>query len=159
MTKQIPTDPAELAAELNSPAGVDLLREIFSSSRARGRAARRQAITDRVADLRAWREDRIHAAEKARVERRDAAAKAHEEAVAAGQKPRGVDRVPEARRDNPDRLVYVETPSVGIYRGVAANYADRRAMGQRGKPRKPRRRELAGAVERRLERARQEWTS
>lgn len=40
-----------------------------------------------------------------------------------------------------------------------ANHDDRRRLGQRGKPRRLRRREMPGAVERRIERNRKAWSA
>lgn len=81
--------------------------------------------------------------------------------------PRGVDRVPERLRvthELPGLVVESKhgTPIVselGTYLGRSANYRTRRAMGQRGHRRRPRRRELQGAVNRRLIRRQKEWQS
>lgn len=118
------------------------------------RAKARAAASAKVEALREWRQARADAAAKRAAE---AAQKRRD------QQQRGVDRVP-------DRLlgleVTVEPYAVGKRGTVLAqpddlnpmgNYADRRARGVRGKKRKPRRRELPGAVHRRVERNRKAW--
>ena len=113
------------------------------------------AATEKVEALREWRQARARAALE----------KAREAAAARNALPRGVDRVP-------DRLkglsVTVEPHLVGK-RGTelaqpedfdpAGNYRQRRLRGERGKPRRPRRRELPGAEARRIERNRKAWSA
>lgn len=109
------------------------------------RLVRRNLIREGVilarAELTAWLEDRSRAAKRsaqlARQER--------------NLQPRGADRVPEhLQQIDEDRTVEVDYPEIGEYRGLKAPYAVRRARGQRGKGRRPRRRELPGAVDRRI---------
>jgi len=116
------------------------------SERAKARAARRQAREERTGALRAWREKAAQAA-KERV------AKRRKELL---DQPRGVDRVPARYRDLAP-TVEEETPELGVYRGYEAAYADRRRAGQRGHQRPARRRELPGAIDRRVERNRKAW--
>lgn len=129
------------------------------------RKAAREAALAKVAEIRAWRDGRRAAADERAADRRRERKRAIRQALQDGEQPRGVDRVPEAQRD---LYVTVEPYRLGKRgtvladpqdRHPAGNYATRRARGQRGKPRRPRRRELPGAVERRLERRRQEWAS
>lgn len=120
------------------------------TARIEGRATQRVAVEEKVGKLRAWRDDRArHARERAAAKRLDAE-----------DQERGIHRVPAALRDL-SPTTEVETPELGTFRGIEAPYATRRAMGQRGRPRRPRpprRRDLPGAMERRIERNRKEWS-
>lgn len=114
----------------------------------RRREAARSFASKRVEDLRSWRDGRRRAAEK----------RTEQQRMARDTRPRGIDRVPDGLR------VHLAEPDLvpsklGTYRGVEANYADRRAMGQRGHQRPPRRRELPGAEARRVERSRKAWSA
>lgn len=129
-----------------------------------------QAAAEKVIALRTWRQGRAAAAKKAR----------EQEKAERTYQNRGVDRVPEhLDAGNPlQRAPYNdafddEGSPVGVRPYLVSkrrtelaqpddldprgNYRTRRLHGERGKPRRVRRRELPGAVERRLERRRQEW--
>lgn len=109
------------------------------------RETARKLAAEKVATMRDWFKARAEAAEKRKTEARKARAQ---------RKPK-----PYVEQLHP--TVEVETPELGTSliggRQVTAPYRDRRAMGARGHGRKPRRRELPGAVARRLERNRKEW--
>jgi hypothetical protein len=117
------------------------------------RAVARTIATEKRDAFRQWRQARADLATKRAQQRR-------KELLA---EPRGLDRVPARLRG---LSVTVERLLVGK-RGTllaqpedlhpSGNHAERRARGQRGHQRKPRRRELPGAVERRLERRRKAW--
>lgn len=123
-------------------------------ARGERRANLRQAAANQIQLLREWRDQR----------ERDAAARR------AKKKPetrsRGVDRVPDRLRGltvtvEPHTVSKRRNPidsTLGTFRGREGNHADRRARGQRGKGRKPRRRELPGAEARRIERNREAWS-
>lgn len=100
----------------------------------------------KVEALREWREERrLAAAKRAEDRRRERDAR-----------PRGVDRVPARLRVDQAPPDFVPS-ELGTYRGVEANYTQRRAMGQRGHQRRRRVREMPGAEWRRLERAHKGW--
>lgn len=131
------------------------------------RAGVREAASEKVAALRAWREDRAKAAKDRAVQR----------AADTLRTNRGVDRVPAGLRGlsvtvKPHR--YGKRPGVtgkavridstlGAYRvgrtRHRASHDDRRAMGQRGKPRRVRLREMPGAEARRIERNHKAWSA
>lgn len=119
------------------------------------RALGRTVIAEKRDELRQWRQARAdQATKRAKQLRKD-----RQEAS------RGVDRVPAHLRG---LSVTVEPHLVGKHGTKlarpedlhpAGNHATRRARGQRGHQRKPRRRELPGAEQRRLERRRKAWLS
>lgn len=119
------------------------------------RATLRAAAAEKVGALREWREARAQAALE----------KSREAAAARNALPRGVDRVPERLRG---LAVTVEPYTVGKHGTVldqpedfdpAGNYRQRRLRGERGKPRRLRRREMPGAEARRIERNRKAWSA
>lgn len=121
------------------------------------RATVRNAIAEKRDKLRQWRQARIAQAEKL--------AEAKRKGRQVGS--RGVDRVP-AHLHGAEITVEPHMfgkRDVDRVRPLAqlddlhpsGNHAERRAAGQRGHQRKPRTRELPGAVERRLERKRKAW--
>ncbi len=116
------------------------------------RARRRARIAQGVTDLRAWREER-------RIQSQKRQAKAAKARRAAEYGHRGVDRVPDRILDAPTVTVEVfdqmplGTSTLPDGRVTTGNYADRRARGARGKPRRLRAREMPGAVARRAARA------
>lgn len=116
------------------------------AQRAERRAARRQDKASRVSAIHDWLEER-------RVERQKSAARKRRQRTAT-QRP-ALKRLPKQIRTAPSRTVETVTQAPrGTYkmpdgRTITANYADRRAKGQRGHHGKPRRRELhAVAIER-----------
>ena len=111
------------------------------------RRAARQAQDDKVEGQRHWFQKRANKAVKRWK-------KGRKKQLA--MTDRGVHRVPESMRDL-YATFEVETPELGEYRGVQAPYANRRRMGQRGHQRQTRRRELPGAMARRMERNRKSW--
>lgn len=128
------------------------------------RNAERRALRD---TMRAYFDGRLRAAEKRRKARAKLAEKAAKRNARKGLTPRGVDRVPESIRTAPTRTILphqigkvrngIEPSPIYAEDNPRGNYRDRRAQGQRGKPRRTRRRDMPGAVERRLERRRGEW--
>lgn len=172
MSAAVSKDPARAAA-----------REARRDRRALARIGRR---VSRDA-LRAWHDERRAAADARRKEAREAPpapvpyrVQVEHGAFSWQLGNRGVDRVPERLSTNPlqrppapyepvderpdrqvdSRLGVVELVAPdGKRTKVRGNHATRRAYGQRGHSRRPRRRELPGAVERRLERRRKEWLS
>lgn len=123
------------------------------------RAAARQAAADKVTELQAWFTARAEASNKA----------ARKRAAELRSRPRGVDRVPDSggpfyttwephlvgkTRDGVPGFPIDSTVGTSYVGGrkVVGPYAERRARGARGHARKPRRREMPGAIERRIER-------
>lgn len=138
----------------------------MTGNRADRRAMAREQARAKVQNLRDWHQARIDAAEKRRQARHDnAKAKQAVEDLA-----RGVTRVPKHLQG----LSVTETPyTVSRVRQdgrggrvlaqpedlhPAGNYATRRARGQRGHERGPRRRDLPVAMARRIERNRKQWS-
>ena len=131
--------------------------------RADRRATAREQARAKVQNLRDWHQARIEAAEKRRQARHDDA-KAKQ---AVEDLSRGVHRVPAhlrgltgtegrhlyGKRDTEQKRPLAQPEDLH----PAGNYATRRARGQRGHQRPPRRRDLPKAVTRRLERKRKEW--
>jgi hypothetical protein len=126
------------------------------------RATAREQARAKVQNLRDWHQARIDAAEKRRKARLKAKAK-----KAGDDRSRGVNRVPAhlqglaptegrhlyGKRDIEQKRPLAQPEDLH----PAGNYATRRARGQRGHQRPPRRRDLPKAVERRLERNRKAW--
>lgn len=117
------------------------------TERARRRLAARAARAVKVASIRKWHEDRLALAELRAVGR----------AAAESTRETGADRVPARLHFERTEFHPTLVPELGTYRGVSAPYRDRRAMGQRGHAPKTRRRDLPGAVARRVERNRLAW--
>lgn len=131
------------------------LTDVERATRLEQRAARRQAAADRVANLRDWHQTRATNAAKA----------ARKRAKKLRKRARGVDRVPAHLQGLARTVEAVEVGKHGTKLAQphdlhpAGNHAQRRARGQRGKPRKRRLREMPRAEARRLERAQREWLS
>ena len=126
--------------------------------RRRARAEKREATAAVIEERRAWHQSRADAAkkavEKARAKREKAKAKEAAKALKADRRDRKKRGVPE-----PDPFHRVSkhgttidstlgTAVIGV-RHITGNHEQRRAAGQRGHVRKPRRRELPRAIERR----------
>lgn len=131
------------------------LTSIEREARRDARRAAREAAAEKVTLLKEWREAR-----------RTRAFKATREAIEARRsQPRGIDRVP-ARLHG---LAVTTEPYTQGKRGTElaqpadldprGNYATRRARGERGKPRRLRRREMPGATARRIERNQKAWSA
>lgn len=130
------------------------------AERTERRALLRANAVAKVDELRQWRQARIEQAEKRAKETRKAQRKSRL------TESRGVDRVPARLRGF---AITEDLHLVGKRRDTplahpddlhpSGNYASRRAQGQRGHQRSPRRRQLPGAVARRLERRRKAWLS
>lgn len=140
------------------------LDKAAKAARLESRAAAREAASAKVTELREWRQQRADAARKRAKAEREARLRVAD---------RGVNRVPEQYQD---LYVTVERHEVGKREGAApidstlgvwngprgpyvANHDQRRRAGQRRKGRRPRRREMPGAVARRIERNRKAWLS
>lgn len=128
------------------------------------RAAAREQARAKVQNLRDWHQARIEAAEK----RRNARLKAKAEKTPADRSS-GVNRVPAHLRGlapTEGRHLYGKRDTEQM-RPLAqpedlhpsGNYATRRARGQRGHQRPPRRRDMPGAVVRRIARNKAEWNA
>lgn len=134
-------------------------------SRADRRALAREQAKAKVQVLRDWHQARIEAAEKRRQARHDdvKAKQAVEDLT------RGVHRVPArlqgltvtegrhlyGKRDTKQQRPLAQPEDLH----PMGNYETRRARGHRGHGRKPRRRELPGAMARRIERNRKQWSA
>lgn len=137
----------------------------MTGSRADRRATAREQAKAKVQNLRDWHQARAEAAEKRRQARRDAA-KAKQ---AVEDLSRGVYRVPAhlrgltgtegrhlyGKRDTEQQRPLAQPEDLH----PMGNYETRRARGQRGHQRAPRRRELPGAIARRVERNRKQWAA
>lgn len=135
----------------------------MTGDRADRRALAREQARAKVQNLRDWHQSRIDAAEKRRQARHEKA-KAKQ---AVEDLTRGVHRVPAhlrgltgtegrhlyGKRDTERKHPLAQPEDLH----PSGNYETRRARGQRGKQRPPRRRELPGAVARRVERNRKAW--
>ena len=106
----------------------------------------RHVAAEKVTVLREWHQARVAAAEKRAENRRQARQ---------DQKPveGGPTVEPYLQSKHGTKLAQPEDLH------PAGNHAMRRARGQRGHTRKPRRRELPGSVERRIQRRQKEWLS
>ena len=135
--------------------------QVATGTRADRRALAREQARAKVQVLRDWHQARADAAEKRRQARHDDAKLKQ----AVEDLSRGVHRVPTRLQG----LTVTETPYLVSKRGrrlaqpedlhPSGNYATRRARGQRGHVRPPRRRDLPGAVARRIERNRKQWAA
>lgn len=140
----------------------------------RPRWAARADATALAEQLRGWRQKCADAAKKRAMKQRREARKAARKAAKAGVRPRGVDRVPDrlkglsvtvkqhevSKAGNPITYETGVWNLPGGHRYYGSNYAERRRLGQRGrwsKSRPPRRRDLPGAVDRRIKRNQKEW--
>lgn len=134
-----------------------------TGNRADRRALAREQARAKVQNLRDWHAARHEAAEKRRQARHEAAKLKQ----AVEDTSRGVHRVPAHLRGltgTEGRHLYGKRDTERA-RPLAqpedlhpsGNHETRRARGQRGKQRPPRRRDLPGAVARRLERNRKAW--
>lgn len=122
-----------------------------ADARRERRAAKREARQARAREFRSWFRDRANAGKER------AAIRARKDRKASSGL-RGVDRVPAALTGWAPTVERVGDPPVlGTYRGKSANYATRRAMGQRGHAQRTRRRDMPGATARRIERNQKAW--
>lgn len=144
-----------------SSAASKKLTEDQAAERRNRRAAKREARQARAREFRSWFRDRANAGKER------ASIRARKDRKAASGL-RGVDRVPkELAKGNPLQrkpkkarkpgTVALEVPPLGTYRGRTANYATRRAMGQRGHAQRTRRRDMPGSQARRIERNQKAW--
>lgn len=137
----------------------------MTASRADRRATAREQAKAKVQNLRDWHQARAEAAEKRRKARHDEA-KAKQ---AVEDLSRGVNRVPVhlrgltgtegrhlyGKRDTEQKRPLAQPEDLH----PMGNYETRRLRGHRGHARKPRRRELPGAMARRVERNRKKWAA
>lgn len=134
------------------------------AARLEKREAARTAHETRVGEQRAWLESRADEAKKRVAKAKWLRARRLKKAAKkAPKQPQVTILKHERSRDRGHRggSVIDSTLGTSIIRGgpVTANHSTRRSMGARGKPRQLRRRELPGAEQRRLERARKAWVS
>lgn len=131
------------------------------------RIERRATIrqTSKVELLREWHQSRSTLAEKRAEKAKKKAAKKHAKLAEAGATPRGVDRVPAHLAGNPlQRAPRPSGAQVGVQpleRDPKKQYGDERhPIRLASAPKRPRRRrDLPGAVARRLERRQKEWAA
>lgn len=123
------------------------------------RADQRETAAARADDNRSWHEKRKALAEVARAKLRRARAKTRAKAEKTAAKEPRITVEPYVVSKHGTRIdSTLGTALFGVQR-VTGNHAERRAMGARGKVRKPRRRELPAAEARRIERNRKAWVS
>lgn len=134
------------------------LTDTERAARVERRAAARLIAATRADENRSWHEKRKALAEVARARLRRRRAKERAKAEKRDRSPK-VTVLPHEVSKHGNRIDSTLGAAVFGVRKVTGNHEYRRAVGQRGHVRPPRRRELPAAMARRLERARQEWTS
>lgn len=120
------------------------------------REDQRAAAQERVDARRAWHESRVHAAEKRTALARLKRAKARRKAAKKDTSPT-VTVLPHTVSKHGNAIDSTLGVAVFGINPVSGNYRQRRAMGARGHVRKPRRRELPRAAQRRAQRLAETW--